>query len=193
LLGDCIINRSGPNRKCVFFCLLSLALGVVTVLGGQIPPGRRDWGLNFNGYVVLHMHEGLATFGVKIYPEGFSRPRRYFSYGNRELLPGLWYYDGKYNHDPEYNERIDKIMQEGKWEEPNEEYRIQETEYGRTKRTGNQALSLRFSCAKQSQFGNRSHRAGSRRGESAKMARKLTLVNFRVTVSNSLTSGDQMT
>jgi len=107
--------------------------------------------INFNGYVVLHMHEGLATFGVKIYPEGFSRSRRYFSYGNRELLPGLWYYDGKYNHDPEYNERIDKIMQEGKWEEPNEEYRIQETEYRRTKRTGNQALSLGFSCAKQSQ------------------------------------------
>ncbi|UCF16504.1 MAG: hypothetical protein JSW59_03410 [Phycisphaerales bacterium] len=56
--------------------------------------------INFNGYVVLHMQEGLANFGVKIYPEGFSRPSRHFRYGNRELLPGLWYYDHRYRSDP---------------------------------------------------------------------------------------------
>ena len=76
--------------------------------------------INFNGYVVLQMHEGLATFGAKIYPEGFSRPRRYFSYGNRELLPGLWYYDHRYRRDPAYNKKIDEIIQTGRWPEPNE-------------------------------------------------------------------------
>ena len=71
--------------------------------------------INFNGYVVLQMKGGWADFGVRIYPEGFRAPdRRYFSYGNRELLPGLWYYDRKYNHDPEYNKRIDEIIEEGK-------------------------------------------------------------------------------
>ncbi len=75
--------------------------------------------INFNGFVVLRMEWGVAGFGVKIYPEGFSRPRRDFRYGNRELLPGLWYFDDRYNNDPEYNRRIDEIIQKGRWEESN--------------------------------------------------------------------------
>ena len=74
--------------------------------------------INFNGYVVLQMKVGTEYFGVKIYPEGFKVPgRRYFSYGNRELLPGLWYYDYGYRYDPEYNKKIDRIIKEGKWED----------------------------------------------------------------------------
>ena len=74
--------------------------------------------INFNGYVVLQMQRGGADFGVRIYPEGFKAPaNRYFSYGNRELLPGLWYYDYGYSYDPEYNKRINAIIQEGKWED----------------------------------------------------------------------------
>ena len=68
--------------------------------------------INFNGYVVLHMQEGLANYGVKIYPEGFEKPRYpLFRYGNRELLPGLWYYDHRYRQDPAYNEKISEILQ----------------------------------------------------------------------------------
>jgi len=74
--------------------------------------------INFNGYVVVQMQGGIGDFGVKIYPEGFSRPSRYFRFGNRELLSGLWYFDDRYNHDREYNKRIDALMQEGKWEDP---------------------------------------------------------------------------
>ncbi len=74
--------------------------------------------INFNGYVVLQMQGGIADFGVRIYPEGFKAPRRYFSYGNRELLPGLWYYDYGYRHNPEYDKRIESVIQNGKWEEP---------------------------------------------------------------------------
>ncbi|UCC97547.1 MAG: hypothetical protein JSW66_17095 [Phycisphaerales bacterium] len=72
--------------------------------------------MNFNGYVELQMQGGIADFGVEIYPEGFRRPRRYFEYGNRELLPSLWYYH--YSHNPERDRKIDEITQKGRWEEP---------------------------------------------------------------------------
>jgi hypothetical protein len=75
--------------------------------------------INFNGYVVLQMQGGMADFGVKIYPEGFREPRRYFEYGNRELLPGLWYYDYEYSDNPEYDKKIGEIIKKGRWEEPN--------------------------------------------------------------------------
>ena len=77
--------------------------------------------INLEGYVVLHMGKGTPNYGVKIFPEGFKRPRYpFFRYGNRRLLLGLWFYDYKYDQDPQYNERIDEIMQTGKWPEPNE-------------------------------------------------------------------------
>ena len=76
--------------------------------------------INFTGYLFLEMQGGVTGFGVRIYPEGFKAPSRYFSYGDRELLPGLWYYDYKYNRIPEYDKIIDEIIQKGKWEEPNQ-------------------------------------------------------------------------
>ena len=76
--------------------------------------------INRNGYVVLQMQGGLADFGVRIYPEGFKGRRYYFTCGNRELLPGLEYYDDGYLHIPQYDKRIETIIQNGKWEEPNQ-------------------------------------------------------------------------
>lgn len=76
--------------------------------------------INLRGYIVIHMREGLNNYGVKIYPEGFKRPRELFRYGNRELVPGLWYYDYLYRRDPEYNRKIDEIISTGKWPELNE-------------------------------------------------------------------------
>lgn len=77
--------------------------------------------INFNGYVVLQMKEGVIGFGAKIFPEGFKAPRSpYFSYGNKELLPGLWYYDEKYHPNPQYDKIIDYIIKKGKYPEPNE-------------------------------------------------------------------------
>ena len=74
--------------------------------------------INFTGYLFLEMQGGVTGFGVRIYPEGFKAPSRYFSYGDRELLPGLWYYDYGYHLNPQYDKRIESIMQNGKWEEP---------------------------------------------------------------------------
>ena len=61
-------------------------------------------------FLLLQMHWGMDHFGVKIYPEDFKKPDDYFEYGNRELLPGLWYYDDRYLHNPEYDKRIDELM-----------------------------------------------------------------------------------
>jgi hypothetical protein len=63
-------------------------------------------------YLLLKMHWGMDHFGVKIYLEDYKKPRDYFKYGDRELLPGLWYYDDGYIHNPEYDKRIDKLINE---------------------------------------------------------------------------------
>ncbi len=91
--------------------------------GVRIPKVIRDLRtyatlINFDGYLFLEMHGGVTGFGVRIYPEGFKEPRRYFNYGDRKLLPGLWYYDYGYRHNPQYDKKIDEIIQKGKWEEP---------------------------------------------------------------------------
>jgi len=77
--------------------------------------------INFSGYVVLQMQENITErFGVRIYPEGFKARSRYFDYGNKELLPGLWYYDREYYRIPQYDKTIDYIIQKGRWIEPNQ-------------------------------------------------------------------------
>lgn len=93
--------------------------------GVRIPKVIRDLRtyatrINFTGYLFLEMQGGVTGFGVRIYPEGFKAPSRYFSYGDRELLPGLWYYDYGYRHNPQYDKRIESVIQNGKWEEPNQ-------------------------------------------------------------------------
>jgi len=70
--------------------------------------------INFNGYVVVQMKEGVVDFGVRIYPEGFRAPHRHFEYGNRELLPGLWYFDDEYSQDPKHDKKIDEIIKKGR-------------------------------------------------------------------------------
>jgi hypothetical protein len=75
--------------------------------------------INFNGFTFVQMKEGVVGFGVKIYPEGFKPPPSPFEYGNRELIPGLWYFDEKYDTDSEYDRKIDEVIKKGKWEEPN--------------------------------------------------------------------------
>ena len=62
----------------------------------------------------MEMHGGMDHFGVRIYPEDFNEPDRYFKYVDRELLPGLWYYDDGYIHNPEYDKRIDTLIEENK-------------------------------------------------------------------------------
>jgi len=86
--------------------------------GVQIPQAIRDLKcgclISYDGYVTLEMHGGMDHFGVRIYPEDYKEPDRYFKYGDRELLTGLWYYDDGYVNNPEYDKRISNLIDEHK-------------------------------------------------------------------------------
>ena len=82
--------------------------------GIRIPQAIKDlkggFVVNYDGYLSIEMHGGMDHFGVKIYPEDFKKPDDYFEYRDRELLPGLWYYDDGYLNNPEYDKRIDELI-----------------------------------------------------------------------------------
>jgi hypothetical protein len=86
--------------------------------GITIPQAIRDlkprgYLVNLDGYLILEMHGGMDHFGVQIYPEDFKELELNFKYGDRELLPGLWYYDEGYHYGPEkYDKRIDELIEE---------------------------------------------------------------------------------
>lgn len=69
---------------------------------------------NDTGRVMLEMLGGLGHFGVEAYVEDYKKPHVGFEYGDRELIPGLWYYDDGYRGHPEYEKRIKALMQKGK-------------------------------------------------------------------------------
>jgi hypothetical protein len=59
-----------------------------------------------------HIKREMSHFGVNIYPEDFKEPKGNFKYGDRELLPGLWYYDEGYLRNPEFDKIIEKLIEE---------------------------------------------------------------------------------
>jgi len=67
-----------------------------------------------DGRVVLQMGGAFANFGVFAYPEHYKEPYRNFVYGNREIIDGLWYHDAEYEGSPEYQKRIEALIQKGK-------------------------------------------------------------------------------
>ena len=70
---------------------------------------------NDSGRVMLEMMGGLVHFGVEAYTEDYQKPSfAGFKFGDKELIPRLWYYDDGYRGHPEYEERIKALMQTGK-------------------------------------------------------------------------------
>jgi hypothetical protein len=68
---------------------------------------------NDSGRVMLEMMGGLDHFGVEAYTEDYQKPS-FAEFPDKELIPRLWYYDDGYRGHPEYNKRIEKLMQRGK-------------------------------------------------------------------------------
>jgi hypothetical protein len=64
--------------------------------------------------VMLEMLGGLGHFGVQAYTEDYKKPYPTYLYGDKELIPGLWYYDDGYRGHPEYEKRIEALMKKGK-------------------------------------------------------------------------------
>jgi hypothetical protein len=73
--------------------------------------------INHQIYLTIEMHGGMDHFGVNIYPEDFNDldVPTFFSYGNRELVPGLWYYDEGYVHNPQFDQIVSEAIQKGRW------------------------------------------------------------------------------
>ncbi len=69
---------------------------------------------NDSGRVMVEMHGGLLHFGVQAYTEDYKKPFPSFEYGDKELIDGLWYYDDGYLDNPEYDKRIEALIQKGK-------------------------------------------------------------------------------
>jgi hypothetical protein len=65
-------------------------------------------------YIRLEMAGGANHFRVRAYPENFQKPFANFEYGDKELIPGLWYYDDGYHQNPEYGKKIEDLMQKHK-------------------------------------------------------------------------------
>jgi hypothetical protein len=94
--------------------------------GVQIPQVIQDLKpyvclISYDGYLTLEMHERgwdhikreMSHFGVNIYPVDYKESEYNFKYGDRELLPGLWYYDEGYHYFPEeYDKMIDDLIEE---------------------------------------------------------------------------------
>ena len=69
--------------------------------------------ISYSGYLIIEMHGGMDHFGVRIYPEGVNEPHPLF-HGGRKLLEGLVYYDEGYSSNPEYDKRIEALLQKRK-------------------------------------------------------------------------------
>ncbi len=63
------------------------------------------------GYLIIEMHGGMDHFGLYVYPEDYKAPDPDFTYGDRQLIPGLWYYDEGYHYNSDYDKRIDALIE----------------------------------------------------------------------------------
>jgi len=66
--------------------------------------------VNIDGVVSIEGGGTMRHFGVDAYPEDFREPFSNYDYGNKELVPGLWYYDDRYNRDNNYDKVIDGML-----------------------------------------------------------------------------------
>jgi len=65
--------------------------------------------------IMVEMMGGLDHFGVDVYVEGFDGTRfAGFKYGDKELVPGLWYYDDGYDENRRYGRKIDALLENSK-------------------------------------------------------------------------------
>jgi hypothetical protein len=70
--------------------------------------------INKDGRVIVEMLGGLIHFGVYAYPENYKYEGPINSFGDKELIHGLWYYDDGYQETPDYGKKIDAFIEKYK-------------------------------------------------------------------------------
>ena len=68
------------------------------------------------GEPVVHLVMGTSAdyFGVYAYPEDYKAPSKHFKYGDKQLIPGLWYDDEGYADNPRYDKGIEALLKKRK-------------------------------------------------------------------------------
>ncbi len=66
------------------------------------------------GLVIFSMGNTFWSFGISAYPEDYKGKIPEWFLGDRELLPGLWYFDEKYKTNQNYNKEIDALIKKNK-------------------------------------------------------------------------------
>ena len=65
-----------------------------------------------DGRVSLEISGALHHCGVTAYPENYEKPSDYFTYGDKKIIDGLWYFEHGYNS--KRGKWIDSLLKEGK-------------------------------------------------------------------------------
>lgn len=78
----------------------------------DLEPAMIDIGQD--GRIMIEMLGGLSHFGVYAYPEDYKYKGPISAYGDKELIPGLWYYDDGYHEKPDYYKEIDAFIEKYK-------------------------------------------------------------------------------
>lgn len=67
------------------------------------------------GRIMIEMMGGMDHYGVSVYREDYSGEHfAGFRYGDRELVPGLWYYDDGYDENPRYDKKVEALLNSDK-------------------------------------------------------------------------------
>ena len=66
--------------------------------------------IHADGRVVVGMAAGLSNISAIAYPDGYREGSAGFHYGDRELIPNLWYCDMEYQRKPDHDEVVDEIL-----------------------------------------------------------------------------------
>ena len=87
----------------------------------KLPQVIRDLNPRFvsvghDNFLCIVIRAGMSHIGICAYPEDFKAPNEKFNYGDKEIIPGLWYFDEDYYFKPEYDKKIEALLQKGKTE-----------------------------------------------------------------------------
>ena len=68
--------------------------------------------ISSDGRIGLEISGALHHCGVRAYPKNYEKPSDNFTYGDKEIIDGLWYYEDGY--DSKHGKWVDSLLKKGK-------------------------------------------------------------------------------